>query len=110
MRASATAAQALQGDLDGTWALSDGAGRRLAMLEFTDPAGGAGPVDATWQDAGPNGAMGPVGGLARRAGSLTFTFGPDRATARFTRRDARTWVGWIARRGHNRPAMLRKVS
>ena len=53
--ASSQAAQALQGPLDGTWVLRDGAGRAVLILQIVDPAGG-GALSAAWRAPGEGGA------------------------------------------------------
>ena len=71
--ASSRAAQALQGPLDGTWVLRDGAGRAVLILQIVDPAGG-GALSAAWRAPGEGGATGYVDAIARRPGGLTFAF------------------------------------
>ena len=50
LRASAAAAQSLQGPLDGAWILRDGAGRPLYLFQIVDSVGGGGRLEAAWQD------------------------------------------------------------
>src|SRR5271165_4228998 len=60
MQESAAAAQALQGPLDGTWALSDAQSQPLFMFQIADPAGGAGQLQGAWRRSG---GSAPAAGL-----------------------------------------------
>ena len=110
MKASAAAAQALQGDLDGTWTLRDGHGRPLYVFQITDPAGGAGPLEAAWRSAGTASGMGLIDDIDRRGGRLVLRFtpdaGPSPTAVRLTRRGAMSWTGWVEHGGQTRRVIL----
>jgi hypothetical protein len=110
MRASAAAAEALQGPLDGSWALRDASGGPLYVFEITDPAGGTGPTDAAWRDGGASSALGMVTTIARQGGHLLIVFTRSGAAGasetRLTRRGAGLWTGWLTAEGRTRPVML----
>ena len=77
--ASAAAAQALQGPLDGGWSLVGPGNRTLFVFEFIDPPGGRGPLSGAWRDPnGPSGAQGggPLTRVARSERYLALTFAP----------------------------------
>jgi hypothetical protein len=112
MRASAAAAQALQGELDGAWRLDDGRGRTLYILQITDPSGG-GPLEGGWRGPGQLSPFGPVDAIERRGAELALTITPDGSsistTVRLTRRRAGLWRGWITRDGRTTRAWFRRA-
>jgi len=110
--ASAAAAQAWQGPLDGAWTLYGARGRAILSLQITDPAGG-GPLEGAWRAAGRGGAAGFVEAITRRGDRLTIRIlgdgaaaGPDTVVT-LRRRGAGLWSGWVAVGGARRPATLR---
>jgi hypothetical protein len=110
--ASAAAAQAWQGPLDGAWTLYDARRRPILTLEITDPAGG-GPLEAAWRAAGPANAYGFVEAIERQGGGrLTLRLAPAAggpATVITLRRvGRRAWRGGIMRDGVRRPATLER--
>jgi len=77
IRASAEAAEALQGPLDGAWTLVTGDGRPLYAFEFVDKPGGLDPVEGVWRDLRRPPAPGDIGlidTVTRGAGSLSLSF------------------------------------
>ncbi len=112
IRQSAAEAQALRGPLDGAWVLSDAHDRPLYRLQITDPAGGAGPLEAAWRGIGAVAPLGEVTVITRRAGrlSLRFTAGgePQAAVVRLTRQRADRWCGWITAIGRTEPVTLNR--
>ena len=99
--ASAEAAQALQGPLDGAWALRDRRGRTLWMLQIVDPVGG-GPPAAAWREPRNGGASGSVDQIERDAGGLTLFFarpGPAKPIRIRLKTVRGVIVGWISERG-----------
>lgn len=48
--AASAAAEALQGELDGSWRLVDAEGRTLYLFEFTDAAGGQASLSGAWRN------------------------------------------------------------
>ena len=77
IRASAEAAESLQGPLDGGWTLVAASGQALYAFQFVDKPGGQDPPEGVWRDlrrpAGP-GDIGPIDSLARGPGVLTLSF------------------------------------
>jgi len=112
--ASAAAAQALQGPLDGGWSLVGPGNRTLFVFEFIDPAGGRGPVSGVWRD--PNRASGAQDGglftqIARSGRTLRLTFSPPggRGAAIALHRTAgEMWVGRLILEGANYTVRLRR--
>lgn len=92
---SAAAAQALQGELDGTWVLWDGRGRTLFVLQITDPPGGQGPLEAAWRGPKAGSPMGLVTRIEHVGNQLFLEFatGDDTAVTRF-RLVRRPGMGW----------------
>jgi hypothetical protein len=79
LRASAEAAQNLQGPLDGGWTLVSAAGAPIYAFQIVDTPGGADPLEGVWRDLRrpmTPGDIGPVDVLQRGAGSLTIRFTP----------------------------------
>lgn len=69
---SAVAAQSLQGQLDGTWALENARGRTLYVLQIVDPVTGGG-LQAAWREATPGAMLGTVTYISRLRDFLTFS-------------------------------------
>ncbi len=109
MKASAAAAQALQGPWDGTWVLSDAHGRRLLVFQITDPADG-GPLTGAWREAGGAGRTGWIDAMERRGDGLDLSVTPAGQGAptliRLERREARSARGWMATAGARRSVRL----
>jgi hypothetical protein len=80
VRASAEAAQAYQGPLDGAWILTDEAGKPMFDFQLVERAGGREGLEGVFRDlrrpAVP-GDIGLVDSLARTGGLLTLTFRPQ---------------------------------
>ncbi len=112
--ASAAAAEAAQGPLDGAWMLYDVRRGPILALQITDPAGG-GPLEAAWRAPGAAGAGGEAGfaqAIARRGARLAFrlppTGGHGETVVTLRRLGPRSWRGWIERDGTRRAATLEK--
>jgi hypothetical protein len=109
--ASAAAAQAWQGPLDGAWTLYDARRRPVLSLEITDPAGG-GPLEGAWRAADPATSSGFVEAIERRGARLTLRLAPEAGgpatLVTLRRRGSRSWRGWIMRDGVRRPATLER--
>lgn len=105
--ASAAAAQALQGPLDGTWTLADAHGRALYVIQIVDPVSGGADLQAAWRSPGPAGALGEA--TARRTGDrLSLRLG-DRGPQVALRRVSRDlWRGVRHHDGGDRRVFLRR--
>jgi hypothetical protein len=83
LRASAAAAQSLQGPLDGGWRLNDGEGRLLYRLQIIDPGpNGREGLGAAWFDPRRVGAFyarGVVDDMVREGNTVTIRFTPGPA-------------------------------
>lgn len=101
--ASAAAAEALQGPLDGGWVLYDRHGRVLYGLQITNPAGG-GPPRAAWSA---HGATAPVESMWRSGPSLSLHL--DGARIRLHRHSSSDWTGAMTARGHSLAVTLRRA-
>ena len=80
LRASAEAAESLQGPLDGAWTLISAAGAPIYAFQFVDPPGGTEPLEGVWRDLRrpmTPGDIGPVDSLTRAARSLVIRFSPS---------------------------------
>ena len=110
MRDSATAAQGLQGPLDGTWTLRDVRGRPLYVFQITDPVGGAGPLEGAWRKSGRSAPAGLIDAVARRSDRLTIRFagGGEVVRVRLRRRGDGAWVGGVSENGHDLAVTLRR--
>jgi hypothetical protein len=77
IRASAEAAENLQGPLDGAWTLVSAAGRPLYAFQIVDKPGGRDPLEGVWRDlrrpAVP-GDIGMIDSLSRGLDFLVLTF------------------------------------
>jgi hypothetical protein len=108
LRASAEAAQRLQGPLDGAWTLRDRRGRRLFALQITDPAGG-GPLAGAWRTLGSAPAAGLLDKIDHDDGDLLIAFSleaGDPITLRLRRRATNLWLGSLQTRGTTRSVRL----
>jgi hypothetical protein len=101
--ASAAAAQALQGPLDGAWTLFDRRGGMLLTLQIGDPPT-RGALACAWQD--PSGARG-FADCSRRTGGLTVRLAGE-GVARLIRQGANQWRGTLIRAGHTQSITLRR--
>ena len=110
MRDSAAAAQALQGMLDGTWTLSDARRRPLFVLQITDPAGGAGPLEGAWRRPGASAMAGLIDAIARRGDRLAIRFAGGGEVVRLSlRRQADgAWSGEANESGRDHRVSLRR--
>ena len=100
--ASAAAAQALQGPLDGTWTLADQRGRPILTLQIGDPPTGE-SLACAWRD--PSGARG-YADCARRAGKLEIRLGDG--LLRLGRDGPHDWRGVMVRGGRSQAVTLRR--
>ena len=98
--ASAMAAEALQGPLDGPWRLTDKAGRTLYFIEIVDPVGGRG-LAAVWRDS--KGASGVVARIRRARARLMLAFNCTRVSLGQTKAG---WRGVLSKAGQNRRVSL----
>jgi hypothetical protein len=102
IRASADAAESLQGPLDGAWTLVSGDGKPIYAFQIVDKPGGQSPLEGVWRDlrhpAIP-GDIGLVDGLDRGGDSLTITLNATPQSPAVTvslRRDANgLWSGGL---------------
>ena len=79
LRASAAAAQSLQGPLDGGWTLVGASGAAIYAFQFVDPPGGSQTPEGVWRDLRrpmTPGDIGPVDSLVRSGATLTLRFSP----------------------------------
>ena len=100
--ASAVAAQALQGPLDGTWLLSDRRGATLLTLQIGDPPT-RGALACAWRD--PSGARG-YADCRRRDGHLEIRL-ETVGRIRLEREGPRAWRGALVRGGRAEVVTLR---
>ena len=112
--ASANAAQALQGPLDGTWRVTSATGGALYVLQISDPAGGGSPLEAAWRKPGPGGDVGAASRISRSGGRLLVDFRPridGPAVALSLRRSSpQRWRGWMVWRGARRRVMMARAA
>jgi hypothetical protein len=103
---SASAAEGLQGGLDGAWALLDARGRTLFIFQIGDPPTTAGPLTCAWR--APDGALG-VAACHRRGRSLTIAF-EAAGRRRFVLHPSRggVWQGEFIGHGAGQPVTLRR--
>jgi hypothetical protein len=77
IRASAEAAESLQGPLDGAWTLVSAAGGAIFAFQIVDRPGGQGPLEGVWRDlrrAPTPGDIGVIATLTRGSDTLTIGF------------------------------------
>ena len=105
--ASAAAAQALQGPLDGTWTLADTSGRALYVVQIVDPVTGGSNLEAAWRAPGADGALGEA--TARRAGDrLSLRLGDHGPLVSLRRVSRDLWRGVLRQDGGGRRVVLRR--
>ena len=103
--AALSAAQTLQGPLDGAWLLRDAAGRPLYRFEIVDPADERGPLTGAWRDARGAGA-GFIATMRRGGHSLQLEFSVDGEAAtrlRLIERSPGVWTGQMTENGADLP-------
>ena len=100
--ASAAAAEAFAGPLDGRWVLVDSAERTLFVVELTSPAGGR-PLEGAWRS--PLGEEGVLERVALRPGRLAFRLDGLAVTLA---EHGGVWRGGIRRRGALERVTLRR--
>jgi hypothetical protein len=107
LRASATAAQALQGPLDGSWTLAAG-GRARYAFQITDIAGGARPLEGAWRRAGAAAAPRSIDIIARQGDRLSIRLIDEGEVVRIRlhRRAEGQWSGELNDNGVVVPAEL----
>lgn len=95
--ASFDAAERLQGPLDGSWTLVNGAGRPLYAFQLVDSAGGDEPLEGVWRDLRRPpipGDIEMIDSVTRKSGSLTLRFGAGpTATVRLRQGAGGVWSG-----------------
>jgi hypothetical protein len=77
IRASAEAAESLQGPLDGTWTLVSASGQGLYVFQLVDKPGGHDPLEGVWRDLrrpSVPGDIGMIDTLYRGDGLLRLSF------------------------------------
>jgi hypothetical protein len=77
IRASAAAAQSLQGPLDGAWTLVGPSGQAIYAFQIVDKPGGADSLEGVWRDLrrpSVPGDIGMIDALGRGPGTLTLSF------------------------------------
>jgi hypothetical protein len=112
--ASAAAAQALQGPLDGAWSLVGPDNRTLFVFEFIDPPGGKGPLNGAWRD--PNRPSGAEDGgvftrIARTERTVRLAFPPPGGRGggvALHRADGGMWAGRLSLGGIDYAVRLRR--
>jgi len=106
---SASAAEAFQGPLDGTWTLRDLRGRALYVFQIADPVGGEGSLQVAWRNHA--NALGPVTRARRGAQSLSLDFTVDGRRVRVALRGdgRRGWRGELTQGGTVHPVSLRRA-
>jgi hypothetical protein len=76
MVASASAAEAFQGPLDGAWVVRDGRGQPLLRLEIEDPPPGSGSPTGAWSLADGS-TMGAIERIEATRGGVRIQITPD---------------------------------
>lgn len=77
IRASAEAAESLQGPLDGAWTLVTAAGQPVYAFQLVDKPGGRDPLEGVWRDLRRPQVAGDIGmidSLSRGADFLSLSF------------------------------------
>lgn len=123
--AAFSAAEALQGPLDGLWRIDDADGRTLFVFDLVDPGGPPAPLSAdpdhpglegAWRD--PNrprapDASGVIDSVSRDGAHLSIRFvqGPNQAAMALvlTRDETGGWTGELAGDGARRPVVMRRL-
>jgi hypothetical protein len=107
---SVSAAQALQGPLDGTWTLEDSRRQPLFVLQITDPAGGAGPLGGAWLGSAANARANPIDAITRRGDRLSIEFADNGKRVRISlKRDLEgRWSGVAKENGRDLLLTLRR--
>lgn len=110
---SAAGSQALQGPLDGTWALYDASNHPLYVLQISDPAGGTGALEAAWRGPGVSAPSGFVTAITRRGDGLSISFVEGEAgepvSIRLQRRTDDAWVGGLTANGPQSAVTLQRI-
>ncbi|HEY2048460.1 MAG TPA: hypothetical protein VGH03_03910 [Caulobacteraceae bacterium] len=88
--ASASAAERLQGPLDGAWIVRDGHGRTLLRLQIEDPPQRIGSPTGAWSLADGS-AMGPIDRIEATRGTLEIAIRPGEWLV--LRREPQRWRG-----------------
>ena len=101
--ASAAGAEGQQGPLDGTWALADGRGRTLFVVQLGDPPTGGATLPCAWRD--PRGELG-LADCVRHGRRLTLRFGARAVD--LERRSTGSWRGVLREPGETRTVTLRR--
>ncbi|MGH6957638.1 MAG: hypothetical protein ACREEW_13315 [Caulobacteraceae bacterium] len=108
--ASADAAEALQGPLDGEWMLRSASGAALYDFQLVDKPGGEGGLEGVWRDLRKPAIPGAVGVVERfsydgRRLSLSFKDGGEPVTVRL-RRSRERWRGEMTSGGRAAKVVL----
>lgn len=103
---SASAAEGLQGPLDGTWELVDGWGRTLFVFQIGNPPTPGEALSCAWR--APDGGLG-LADCRRSRSRLNFAFDHDGAErAVLWPERAGAWRGRLFTRGSTRSVSLRR--
>ena len=97
VRASARAADGLQGSLDGGWRLAGSHGRLLYRIEIADRGLGPPTLEGAWRDLrarGPGAHCGYLSSIARQGGELRIRFEEPGAKAPVEITMRASGVGW----------------
>jgi hypothetical protein len=105
MAASASAAERLQGPLDGAWVVRDRRGRDLLRLEIDDPPQNSRPPTGAWQ-AVDGSAMAPIGAIQAAGGALQVEITP--AEHLVLERHHGLWRGRLTADGRATPVTLER--
>jgi hypothetical protein len=108
---SAAAAQALQGPMDGNWALIDSTGRVRLLFQIVDPASGDEGLQAAWREPTVGGALGVVSLARRTKDHIAFEFDVRGAPmhVRLRRRGSSLWRGTLRSVGVSSVVSLRRL-
>lgn len=116
IRASAEAAESLQGPLDGSWTLVSAAGQAIFALQIVDRPGGRDPLEGVWRDlrrpAAP-GDIGTIDTLARGGDTLSIGFvakpGQPAVSIELKSGADGRWTGELREAGVSTPVSLRRA-
>jgi hypothetical protein len=115
IRASANAAESLQGPLDGTWTLVSASGQAIYVFQLVDKPGGRDPLEGCWRDLRRPpmpGDIGMIDSLFRAADVLTINFsakpGDPPVTIRLNLGADGAWSGSLHEGGGDMPVRLRR--